>query len=226
MSALLFLDIETIPCQRPGMLDEIRAGITPPGNISKPETIAKWMEENAAAEADKQYRKTALDGTLGEIVCIGFGVNDECVGSITRAVGESEGDVLQGFFDSLAQKIHKSVIPRFIGHNVINFDLRFIYQRAVILGVKPSFNLPHDTRYNGPTVYDTMLAWAGWGNRISLKKLCEALGIQVKSDGIDGSQVWDYIQAGKYLEVADYCREDVDAVRAVYHRMTFSGGAA
>ena len=225
MSIPMFIDIETIPCQRPGILDEIRADIQPPGNITKPESIAKWMEENAAAKTDELYRKTGLDGALGEIVCVGFAVHDDTVGSITRHISESEGDLLQNFFDTV-NKTYRHISIKFVGHNVINFDLRFIFQRAVILGVKPSFDLPHDTRYNGPNVYDTMLAWAGWGNRISLKKLCEALGIPVKTGGIDGSQVWDYVQQGKYLEIADYCREDVEAVRTIYRRLTFAGGAA
>jgi hypothetical protein len=34
--------------------------------------------------------------------------------------------------------------------------------------------------------------------------------------------VWDYVQAGRIAEVADYCADDVRKVWAVYQRMTFA----
>ena len=217
---ILYLDIETIPCQKPGLLEEIRATIQPPGNISKPETIVKWMAENKDSAAEEAYRKTALNGTQGEIVCIGYAGAEGGASCTMRSLGESEGDMLQNFFDTV-DKHHPH--DTLVGHNVLGFDLRFIFQRAVILGVKPSFPLRQDDRYNGERVYDTMLAWAGWGNRIKLSTICEALGIPVKTGGIDGSQVWDYVKAGKIAEVAEYCKEDVEAVRQVHRRMTFAG---
>ena len=62
MNNILYLDIETIPDQTPGALEAIRASIEPPGNISKPETIAKWMEENAVAKSEEAWRKTGARG--------------------------------------------------------------------------------------------------------------------------------------------------------------------
>jgi hypothetical protein len=71
-----------------------------------------------------------------------------------------------------------------------------------------------------------MLAWAGWGNHISLAKLCAALGIQVKTDGIDGSKVWEFVKSGHVQKVAAYCEEDVAAVREAFRRMMFMEVAA
>jgi hypothetical protein len=170
----------------------------------------------------EQWLKTSFDGSRGELVVVGFAVGDGGVASRYRNLGESEGDLLQAAFDDLDALLVKagaSSAPRFVGHNIISFDLRFIYQRAVILGIKPPFLLPTETRYNGDLVFDTMLAWAGWGNRISLVRLCEALGIKVKSGGIDGSKVWEYVQAGRVQEVAGYCEEDVFAGRQVAKRL-------
>ena len=214
----LFLDIETIPCQRDGALDEIRATIAPPGTIKKAESIADWMVLNADTAAEEQYRKTSFDGAKGEICCIGWAVNDEPVQTTYRDLHQSESVLLMDFF--AAQGVDKSW--QIIGHNVISFDIRFLYNRCVINSVRPSFNLRQDERYNGGKVYDTMLAWAGWGNRISLKNLSAALGVKVKSAGLDGSKVWDYVQAGRIKEVADYCAEDVEATREIYRRMTFN----
>lgn len=200
--------------------------VTPPGNITKPESIQKWMAENADAKAEELWRKTALDGTQGELAVVGFAVEDDAPVTLWRGLGTSEGDLLQNAFDAMVNSApafrHPATPPFFIGHNIIGFDLRFIFQRAVILGVKPPFTLPVDTRYNGALVYDTMLGWAGWGNRVKLSAICSALGIPVKTGGIDGSMVWDYVRDGKVEEVAAYCGEDVTAVREVYRRMTFA----
>lgn len=221
--SLCFLDIETIPSQKPGMLDEFRAVVEPPGNITKPESIAKWMEENAADKAMEAYLKTSFDGALGEVVCIGYAFEDEPTNICWRSSLEvSEEVILTEFFCAVTENaVRTKSHPTYVGHNVLQFDLRFLFQRAVINGVKPPYPLRQDSRYNGDGTYDTMLAWAGWGNRVKLSKLCDALGIPVKTGGIDGSQVWPYVQAGRFREVADYCIEDVDAVREVHRRMTF-----
>jgi predicted PolB exonuclease-like 3'-5' exonuclease len=67
-----------------------------------------------------------------------------------------------------------------------------------------------------------MQAWAGFGNYISLDNLCYGLGIESPKDGIDGSQVWQYVKDGRENEVYDYCKRDVAAVREVYKRLTFT----
>lgn len=213
----LVIDIETIPSQKAGLLEEIRATIAPPGNISKPESIAKWMEENADTSAQETYRKTALNGSQGEIICIGWSIDNRPVESMIRHLDEPEHYLLKSFYS----RFEVEYVETIIGHNLIAFDARFMFQRSVINGVHPSFNLHNDTRYSGGLVFDTMTAWAGWGNRISLKNLCSALNIEVKQGDITGANVWDAVQAGRYDEIAEYCRQDVEATRAAYKRMTW-----
>ena len=225
----LFIDTESIPTQQPGALEEIRKSIQPPGNMSKAETIAKWMMENADSAAEEKWRKTALDGTKGELVVIGFATDDDpIVSTHYRDLDMSEGDLIQNAFDEMAEKNSVAIAtrgdylnPQFIGHNIIGFDIRFLFQRAVILGIKPPFQLPTDQRYNSDKVFDCMLAWAGWGNYISLDALCAALGIPCQSNGVDGSMVWDLVKAGRIGDVVTHCMEDVESVRRVYRRMTF-----
>ena len=86
--------------------------------------------------------------------------------------------------------------PIFVGHNLVNFDLPFIYRRAVILGIQPPAFLPINPSPFNEYVFDTMLQWAGSKGRISMQNLCEALGIPGKeTDGdIDGSKVTDFYQ--------------------------------
>jgi predicted PolB exonuclease-like 3'-5' exonuclease len=217
---VLFIDIETIPCQKPGMKDEIRATITPPGNISKKETIDKWMDENADSAAEDKWRKTSFDGTYGEIICVGFAIGSGNVITVYRDADEKT--FLQNVFAAINREC--SAITKICGHNVISFDLRYLYQRCVINGVMPTISLNHEARH-GNGVYDTMIAWSGYDKdkRISLKNLCAALNIPVKENGLDGSKVFDYWLAGKHDEIATYCAQDVEAVREAYHYMTFQG---
>ena len=45
----IFIDIETLPSQSAELKSLIEAGVKPPGNISKQETIDKWNVESRPA---------------------------------------------------------------------------------------------------------------------------------------------------------------------------------
>lgn len=220
----LYLDLETIPSQKPGARDEIRRSLTPPASMTKQETIDKWWSEKADEVVEEKYLKTSLDGARGEIVVLGFAIDDREPESLQRVVGiEDEAYMLQEFFAHIACQITGSF--QIVGHNVRNFDLRFLFQRCVINGVMPTFNLRHEGRYNDDYVFDTMLAWAGWNNYVKLQVLIETLGIDMSKGGMDGSQVWGYIQAGRLDDVAKYCRGDIARTREVFKRLTFKTAA-
>lgn len=244
----IFIDIETIPNQSPNALSALigatKADFRAPSDLSKeqaakelleagysvgkydtkPTVIKQWEEvfanQKAPEVAEKQWRKTALNGGYGQIYCIGMAINNY-EPHIIRL--ESEAEMLQHFFAVIENAIktnntHKGAVM-FIGHN-IEWDLRFLYQRCVINGVMPTVELIHN-KYS-PNIFDTMQQWAGYGNRISLDELCQILNIPTPKQGIDGSQVWDFIQQGKGEEVMAYCSSDVSAVRAIHHHLTFA----
>lgn len=223
----IFLDIETAPTQDEETRLEIQDAIRPPGQYKKEESIAEWMATNGAAAFDEQYRKTALDGAKGHVACIGLAVDDgPAITFYSDQWLENEAGTLADFFDALndAGKKNRGAPLHFIGHNVLDFDLRFLFHRAVVLGVKPSpFFTVNPSQYSD-FVYDTMRQWAGHRNYISLDGLCKALKIPGKGD-MDGSMVWDYIKDGRISEVARYCADDVERVRQLYNRMSFAGGS-
>jgi predicted PolB exonuclease-like 3'-5' exonuclease len=82
--------------------------------------------------------------------------------------------------------------------------------------------LPLNAKSWSESIADTMTMFAGFGNRISLDKLCRVLGIDSPKDGIDGSKVYDYLRDGKIEEVAAYCKRDIKATREAYHRLSFT----
>ena len=217
----LFFDLETIPDQTEGALQEFMDNIKPPGQYKKPESIQKWIETQGAETAFEQWKQTALEGIAGEIVSIAWTFDDEPVDGLL--VPGHEAATIQGFFDAVYDR-HQSGEGKFqqitwIGHNIIDFDLRFLYQRACVLGIKPSFLIPNRP---GSTIFDTMKEWAGFRGYVKQESLYKALGGQpYENDDVDGSMVWDMIQAGCYDEVLAYNKRDVEKVRHNYKALTW-----
>ena len=106
----------------------------------------------------------------------------------------------------------------------MDFDLRFIYQRSIILQIKPTKELSF-ARYRNYPIYDTLREWQKWhmssNGYDSLDALAQAMDIPSPKDNIDGSQVYAYYQAGKLKEIYEYCKRDVDTTRRVYKKMIF-----
>ena len=218
-----FFDIETI-CQQPE--EEAKAiiaeTIKAPAQMKKAETIADWHngegkyagEKDAAIEA--AYRQTSFDGAKGQIVSIALAIED---GETVGFINDSEKELLREAFSFIKSET-KGRPPYFIGHYISGFDLRFLYQRAVINNVKPSFEIKFNGRHK-KDYYDTMIEWAGFKDRISQDNLCKALGIEGKPDGIDGSKVWDFYKEGRIEEIKTYNIDDVEKVRMIYKRLEF-----
>lgn len=234
----VYLDIETIPGQSPTVREALaadaaidKAAVRAPSNYKDEVKIAEYISAKHAeidASVGEKWRKTSLDGAYGQIVVASIAIDDAPpVAFWSEDWANAERDILRDLFGALreAHNPTRMTRPTFIGHNIIAFDLRFIFQRAVINGVIPASIIPFNARPWDDTVFDTMVAWAGVGNRVSLDKLCGALGLPKKSteigDEIDGSKVWDYVQDGRIAEVAEYCKADVERVRSIHRRMTF-----
>jgi hypothetical protein len=217
---ILTIDVETLPTDRTDVIESLKANIKPPATYKKPESIAQWMTENMEAEIDAAHRKTALDGAFGRVCVIGFAIDDEPV----KTLSGSEQEVLQAFADVLSSGDFDRYQTKVVGHHVAGFDLRFLVQRYIVNSIR----VPSVIRYAADAkpweqdkVFDTMVQWAGVGNRISLDRLCMALSIPTPKGELTGSNVYDYFLEGRIGEIEDYCRKDVEATRQVYKRMTF-----
>jgi len=210
----IYFDIETIGTEDEAVIADIAATIKPPGTHKKAETIEKWMQEEAPAAIKEAVAKTSFDGGVGRIVCLGYAVEDDPVITI---VGD-EREILQSFF----KQIYDNQRYVFVGHNIVSFDLKFMWKRAVVLGIKPPPRIPFKAKAWDEAIYDTMLQWdSDPSKRISLDKLCLALGVPTSKGDMDGSMVWDKWREGKIAEISDYCAKDVEATRLVYKKMAF-----
>lgn len=234
----IYLDIETTPAQSPDAIAELKrqaleekAAIRAPSNYKDEAKIVEYIAGKHAeidAAADDRYRKTSFDGAAGQICVIGVAFDDEPpVTFWSKDWAGTERQIIGDFFEELKYRFEPSRDrrPVFIGHNLVGFDLRFLFQRSVMLGIRPPVWMPVNPRPWDDCVFDTMTAWAGFGNRVSLDKLCRSFGIAAKGseigEEIDGSKVWDFVQAGRIADVAKYCAGDIERTREIHKRLTF-----
>ncbi len=197
----LFLDIETLPApnEKKKILQEFHKARVNEGK--EKQTFEEFIE------------KTGLDGTFGRIACIGYAINNEKV----QVLSGDEKEIIKKFWD-ISENINL-----FIGFNVIDFDLRFIYQRSYILGVKPGKELSF-RRYISYPIYDVMYEWTKWNtqNKPSLDKLAKAFGFPTSKGGdVEGKNVAKAYEQGRIKEICEYCMKDVELTRKIYKRMIF-----
>lgn len=231
MKRLIF-DIETLPADEGSreslkFLYEKRLEKKKAQKAALGETLTEEEEKNGFEDF---VAGTSFDGSFGRVLCIAYAINDEDIRILCNP--DNEKKMIEDFWFVAGQ------CDLFVGHNVMDFDLRFILQRSVVLGVKPSWNRFQElgkkpwemgkylsfARYQNLPIFDTMQEWTNWGsnqNKAGLEHLALALSIPTPKDGIDGSQVYAFYKAGKVKEICDYCVRDVEATRAVYKRMTF-----
>jgi 3'-5' exonuclease len=193
---ILYFDIETVPTdkalQENGLFDEQL-------KLDEAEII----------------KKLSLSAVTAKIICLCYAFEPSVSGTIEVLQGD-ETEIIKGFW---------KIVPDcnlFVGHNILDFDMRFLYQRSVILQIKPSRDIPF-ARFRNAPIYDTMHEWSKWGREhASLDTLSKALDIPSPKEKLDGAKVYPYYRAGKLPEIVEYCKRDVESVRQVYKRLTFT----
>jgi 3'-5' exonuclease len=192
----IFLDIETVPTERS-------------------------LRENGLLEAQIQLdeteilKKLSLSAATAKIICICYAIEPP-VGSEVQVLEGEETAIIRNFWSLAAD------CDLFVGHNILDFDLRFIYQRSIIHQIRPSRDLPF-ARFRSAPIFDTMQEWSKWGReRASLDLLSKTFGLRSPKENLDGSKVYPYYRSGKLAEIVDYCKCDVNSVRQVYRWLTFA----
>lgn len=196
-----------------------------------PSAVPFDMGGSGRRGSDDVHARTALSGDFGRILCIGFADEDGsgqvihgCLGwdGEARKFHCDERATLSGFWEVM--RGFRPSVDRVVGHNLFDFDLKFIYKRSVIHGVRPTVELSF-ARYRNQPLFDTMCEWERWGygSKISLDQLARVLNLpSSKSDGVDGSHISELYEAGEHQKIYDYCLRDVELTRLIYRRMTFA----
>jgi 3'-5' exonuclease len=231
------LDIETIPL--PAFKERVASRLKRAMQLGKmSEEQQQRYDEDQAAEEERAYKSGSLAATSGRVLSIAVhvgpiaGVEIEGVeqGESEHVFGiDSDGQEQseqQALTDFLAlMRSFDSDIDEIVGHNVIGFDLPFIFQRCLVnnITVRPFVNLGE---FNVRGVYDTMHRWwLGSRNRVALDDLAWALGIESsKTEEVEGSRVFELYQAGRLAEIREYNLNDVRVTRKVYERLVSGFG--
>jgi predicted PolB exonuclease-like 3'-5' exonuclease len=184
------------------------------GMLRTPKELSSGMTEKEWKE--KQFSQINLNGNFGKILCIGYIKEEQPMKGTAKILEGNEGEILKEFW-----KLGEGV-NLFVGHNILNFDLKFIWKRSVICKIKPTVNISFQKFRDNP-VFDTMQEWEKWDlkNYTSLDTLAKALGFPSSKKQLDGSKVQDFYEKGKHKEIYEYCKADVELTRKIYYRMKF-----
>jgi len=226
----LVFDIETAPRLDPWVVEYAHEKVSPPKNYTKPDTIAKWWENEGAAAKAGAVAKCALSGTTGQVVAIGWAwmaAGHAMAGPtvITQSPHMGEAELLDKFFVCVRAMRQgqngRQARPTWTGYNITGFDICFLYQRAVALGVEMGVGLPVGAKPWSDSVLDLMHAWCGNAKGAMVKKeVCaKALGIDVPETAISGAEVPQLWAQGRHDQIAEHCRQDVDMEVEIFRRI-------
>lgn len=141
---ILVVDIETLPAEKGDAVSD------------EPRSKLNFKDDHA---------KTALNGDFGRILCIGYADEDR-FGALRRGVlgwdrerdqfSCDERQLLTEFWRLM--RGFRPAVDRIVGHNLFDFDLKFIYKRSIVHGVPPTVELSF-ARYRNQPLFDTMYEW-------------------------------------------------------------------
>ena len=215
---ILFLDIETVPCQSGfDQLDDDMQKLWD----KKSQTFRSDNET-----ADDVYQRAGIYAEFGRIVCISVGFI-RIENGVKRFYSKSFADddekkLLEGFINLV--NLRYSTPDKFIcGHNVKEFDMPFIARRIIINGLP----LPMVLNIAGKKPWevnflDTMELWkfGDYKAFTSLNLLTHVFGIPTPKDDIDGSQVYQvYYGEHDLKRISIYCEKDILATAQVFLKM-------
>ena len=148
------------------------------------------------------------------------------------SAGESEGEIIQRFFDGI-----EKYTPQLVSWNGGGFDLPVLHYRGLMHGVKASryWDMGEDdrdfkwnnyiSRYHQRhlDLMDLLALYQARANA-PLDALAQLMGLPGKL-GMDGSAVWGAYQAGRLEDIWRYCETDVVNTYLVYLRFQQMRGA-
>jgi hypothetical protein len=221
MVPVLAFDIETVPDVE---------------GIRRLRGLDATIADRDVAEMAFQLRRQATGSDflplhLHRVVVVSCALRDRDAFKVWSIGGESEGELIQRFFDGI-----EKYTPQIVSWNGGGFDLPVMHYRGLIHGVKARryWDLGEDdrefkwnnyiSRYHSRHL-DLMDLLALYQPRANapLDDLAQLMGLPGKI-GMGGAQVWDAYQAGKLAEIRNYCEADVVNTYLVFLRYQLMRG--
>jgi hypothetical protein len=189
--------------------------------------------EDIVVEEERCYQLGSLSATSGRILSIA--VHEGPVAGLDfSGIEQRQSERVFGIDEDGAEQDEKKSLLAFldymkrfdadtdelVGHNILGFDLPFIFQRCLVncISARAMVDLGE---YRVRGVFDTMHHWGlGAKRNVSLDDIAWALGIESsKTATAEGSKVFELYQTGKLGEIREYNLNDVRVTRKVYERM-------
>jgi len=220
-----FIDIETLPpFPREEFIENLKQDINL-GLITLP--TRKKVQASIDAEINERindyrylerlWESLSFDPNFGEIFCIVIKEVDEDP-ILFRENNEIE--TLKKFQDYFLESKNPSL--EFVGYNIKNFDLPFLYKRLLIRFCKvPFFPLP-PYRYNRSLI-DLCEMWDCHQQKIKISNSQKNVTSLLKVDTpnpITGAEVLSRYLNEDYKAIEDHCIADVNETEALYKRLT------
>jgi len=196
---------------------------------------AKIADRDVAAMAFQLRRQATgsdfLPLHLHRVIVISCALRDRDTFKVWSIGGESEGELIQRFFEGV-----EKYTPQLVSWNGGGFDLPVMHYRGLIHGVKARryWELGEEdrefkwnnyiSRYHSRHL-DLMDLLALYQPRANapLDALAQLMGLPGKL-GMEGAGVWDAYQAGNLAEIRNYCEADVVNTYLVYLRFQLMRG--
>jgi predicted PolB exonuclease-like 3'-5' exonuclease len=189
------------------------------------ETVPQFPDQSLA-DPDGSFPKLPFHS----IICIGAlaafrtdsGWEIEALAAQT-AENQSEKQLIRSFVDFVGE--HQ---PRMVTFNGHSFDLTVLRYRAMIHGISApglhSRSYYHRFTEDHVDLCDVLSSFS-YSGKAKLDEISRVMGLPGKPDGIDGSQVQAYYEAGRIDEIAEYCVSDVLNTYRIWLRYElFRGG--
>jgi hypothetical protein len=189
------------------------------------------IPDRQVAEMAFQLRRQATGGDflplhLQRVIVISCALKEREDGFRVWSIsGESEGELIQRFFDGIDK-----YTPQIVSWNGSGFDLPVLHYRGLMHSVRAPryWDMGEDdrdfkwnnyiSRYHSRhlDLMDLLALYQGRANA-PLSDLAQLMGLPGKI-GMEGSQVWEAYQAGKLAEIRNYCETDVVNTYLIYLR--------
>jgi hypothetical protein len=187
------VDIETVAAPEvEAMLDPIRA----PANYRDEFKKITYVQDKLA----ERVATASLEADLCEVVALGTQHVGRDPEVLTRQ-DHDEAAMLEWFWESVG-------LRRFVGHNILQFDIPVLIRRSQLLGVKhPVVNID---RYRTPHI-DTLqrLSFNGALTLRSLGFYAKRFGVG-HDDPIKGSDIPQLVIDGNWQAIHDHCKSDLE----------------
>ena len=184
----------------------------------------------AETDADKQAVRDGLGFSplTGEIVAIGIYNPDTEKGAVYYRTDEKEKSE-NGLMQYIPCKTEKEILAEFWGTAQFydqfitfcghTFDCPYLMIRSAINKIKPSKNLMHNRYAMGPhlDILDRLTNFGAVRGKRNLHMWCRAFNVESPKDkGVTGDDVMRLYKEKKFLEIAQYCGDDLKATAELF----------